>query len=46
MGISLVFRSWLTLIFVMTMTLVPLWRIHDEETLMREEFGTDGESYS
>jgi protein-S-isoprenylcysteine O-methyltransferase Ste14 len=45
-GISLVFRSWLTLIFVMAMTLVLLWRIHDEEALMREEFKADWESYS
>lgn len=38
-GISLVFRSWLALVLVLAMALVLLWRIHDEEALMREEFG-------
>jgi protein-S-isoprenylcysteine O-methyltransferase Ste14 len=46
LGISLVFRSWLALILVVAMTLVLLWRIHDEEALMHEEFGADWESYS
>jgi protein-S-isoprenylcysteine O-methyltransferase Ste14 len=45
-GISLVFRSWLTLLLVTAMTLVLLWRIHDEEALMHEEFGSDWEAYS
>jgi protein-S-isoprenylcysteine O-methyltransferase Ste14 len=45
-GISFVFRSWLTLILVAAMTLVLLWRIHDEEALMREEFGENWEKYS
>lgn len=45
-GISLVFRSWLTLLLVLAMTLVLLWRIHDEEALMHEEFGPAWESYS
>lgn len=44
--IRLVFRSWLTLIFIAAMMLVLLWRIHDEETLMQQEFGADWERYS
>jgi protein-S-isoprenylcysteine O-methyltransferase Ste14 len=35
-GISLVFRSWLALI----------WRIRDEEALMQRSFGKDWEAYS
>jgi protein-S-isoprenylcysteine O-methyltransferase Ste14 len=45
-GISLVFRSWLALIFVAALTLVLIWRIHGEEVLMHQEFGTDWEAYS
>jgi protein-S-isoprenylcysteine O-methyltransferase Ste14 len=45
-GISLVYRSWLTLILVAALTLVLLWRIHDEEAFMHQEFGTDWEAYS
>jgi protein-S-isoprenylcysteine O-methyltransferase Ste14 len=44
-GISLVFRSWLALILVAGVTLVLIWRIHDEETLMHQEFGADWEAY-
>lgn len=45
-GISLVFRGWLALILVAVLTLVLIWRIHDEEALMQQEFGTDWETYS
>jgi protein-S-isoprenylcysteine O-methyltransferase Ste14 len=45
-GISLVFRSWLALILVAALTLVLTWRIHGEEALMQQEFGTDWEAYS
>jgi protein-S-isoprenylcysteine O-methyltransferase Ste14 len=45
MGISLVYRSWLALILVAALTLVLIWRIHDEEALLRQEFGTDWEAY-
>ncbi len=45
-GISLVYRSWLALIFVAVLTLVLIWRIHDEEALMHQEFGTNREAYS
>jgi protein-S-isoprenylcysteine O-methyltransferase Ste14 len=45
-GLSLAFRSWLGLVFVGMLIPVLLWRIHDEETLMHEEFGQDWETYS
>ncbi len=45
-GISLVYRSWLALLLVAAMTLVLIWRIRDEETLMHQTFGTDWEDYS
>jgi protein-S-isoprenylcysteine O-methyltransferase Ste14 len=45
-GISLVFRSWLALLLVATLTLVLIWRIRGEEALMRQQFGTDWETYS
>lgn len=45
-GIALVFRSWLAVLLVAALTLVLLWRIHDEETFMHQEFGTEWEAYS
>jgi len=45
-GLSLVFRSWLALVLVAVLTGVLLWRIHDEEALMRQEFGAEWQSYS
>jgi protein-S-isoprenylcysteine O-methyltransferase Ste14 len=44
-GISLVFRSWLALIFSGGTIIVLLWRIHDEEGLMLAEFGLEWEEY-
>ena len=44
-GIALVFRSWATLVLVALILAVLLWRIHDEESLMGEEFGADWEAY-
>ena len=44
-GISLVYRSWLALILVAAITPVLIWRIHDEEALMHQEFGADWEAY-
>jgi protein-S-isoprenylcysteine O-methyltransferase Ste14 len=44
-GLSLTFRSWLGLILVGALALVLLWRIHDEEKLMHEEFGAEWEAY-
>jgi protein-S-isoprenylcysteine O-methyltransferase Ste14 len=45
-GISLVFRSWATLILVAALVAVLVWRIYDEEMLMHQAFGLDWESYS
>jgi protein-S-isoprenylcysteine O-methyltransferase Ste14 len=45
-GIALVFRSEVGLILVVALFLVLLWRIRDEETLMREEFGPEWEAYA
>lgn len=44
-GISFVFQSYLTLLIVMALLLVLLWRISVEETLMRQEFGAEWEAY-
>jgi protein-S-isoprenylcysteine O-methyltransferase Ste14 len=46
LGLALVFRSWLALILVAALTLVLLWRIHDEEELMYREFGAEWEAYA
>jgi len=46
LGIALVFRSWLALILVAILLVVLLWRIHDEEALMRQEFGAEWDSYA
>jgi protein-S-isoprenylcysteine O-methyltransferase Ste14 len=46
LGISLVFRSWLALPLVGTLALVLIWRIQDEEALLRREIGSDWEAYS
>jgi protein-S-isoprenylcysteine O-methyltransferase Ste14 len=45
-GMALVYSSWLALVLAAALTLVLLWRIHDEEAFMRQEFGTDWEVYS
>jgi protein-S-isoprenylcysteine O-methyltransferase Ste14 len=45
-GLSVVFRSWLTLVLVAVLIGVLLWRIHDEEALMRQEFGVEWQSYA
>jgi len=45
-GIALVFHSWLALVFVAGLVLVLLWRIHDEELLMRQAFGVEWETYT
>jgi protein-S-isoprenylcysteine O-methyltransferase Ste14 len=46
LGVALVFRSWLALILVAALTLVLLWRIADEESLMRQEFGAEWDAYT
>jgi protein-S-isoprenylcysteine O-methyltransferase Ste14 len=45
LGISLVFRSWSALILVFFLFAVLIWRIHDEEELLRMEFGESWEEY-
>ena len=46
MGLALVFRSWLTLVLVGALILVLNRRMHDEEKLLRLEFGSDWEAYA
>ena len=45
-GTSLVFRSWMAFIFAVASVLVLIWRIRDEETLMRQEFADTWEEYT
>jgi protein-S-isoprenylcysteine O-methyltransferase Ste14 len=45
-GISLVFRSEIALALVALLTLVLLWRIHDEEEMMQKEFGPAWMAYT
>lgn len=44
-GMALVFRSGLTLILSAALILVLLWRIRDEECLLRETFGQEWQEY-
>jgi protein-S-isoprenylcysteine O-methyltransferase Ste14 len=44
-GIAFVFRSWMALILVAILVMVLLWRIHEEELLMSQEFGKDWTEY-
>jgi len=46
LGLALLFRSWLALLLVGLLAGVLLWRIQAEETLMRQGFGAEWESYS
>jgi protein-S-isoprenylcysteine O-methyltransferase Ste14 len=46
LGIALVFRSGIALLLVVALTVVLLWRIHDEEAFMRAAFGNEWEAYS
>jgi len=45
-GLSLTFRSWLSLIVVAALIVVLLRRIQDEETLLEQEFGDDWRIYT
>lgn len=45
-GISLVFRSGLSLLLVALVAALLLWRIHDEERLMKDEFGAAWQQYA
>jgi protein-S-isoprenylcysteine O-methyltransferase Ste14 len=44
-GISLVFRSWIGFAAALAAIPVLLWRIRDEESLLRQEFGQAWEAY-
>jgi len=44
-GIALVFRSGIALLLDVVLALVLVWRIHDEETLMHQQFGGEREAY-
>lgn len=46
LGIALVFRSWVAIILILLLTMVLLWRIHDEEALLHQEFGASWEAYA
>jgi protein-S-isoprenylcysteine O-methyltransferase Ste14 len=45
-GIALTFNSWSGLFLVLLIIIVLLWRISDEEELMREEFGQKWTAYT
>jgi protein-S-isoprenylcysteine O-methyltransferase Ste14 len=44
-GIALVFRSWIAIGVTLLIVVVLLWRIRDEEALMRGEFGDRWDAY-
>lgn len=44
-GISLTFRSWISLVLVILILAVLLWRIHDEEKILKKEFNEKWEIY-
>jgi|YelNatPaOPRAMG01_1025707.scaffolds.fasta_scaffold107348_2 protein-S-isoprenylcysteine O-methyltransferase Ste14 len=45
MGISIVFRSLLSIFLVIALCIVLIWRVYTEESLMHQEFGTEWEIY-
>jgi protein-S-isoprenylcysteine O-methyltransferase Ste14 len=44
-GISLVFRSWISVFLSVLTAAILIWRINDEERLMHREFGGVWENY-
>lgn len=44
-GLSLLFRSWIGLALTIVFVVIIVFRIHDEETLMRKEFGETWQDY-
>jgi len=44
-GIPLVFRTWIPLLIDVFLVLILLWRISDEEKLMRQEFKGEWDDY-
>jgi protein-S-isoprenylcysteine O-methyltransferase Ste14 len=45
-GFSLLFRSWLGFVLVAALSVVLLWRIRDEEALLRQEFQAEWQDYA
>jgi len=45
LGISLAFRSLLTILIVLVLCGVLVWRVFAEEALMKQEFGNEWDSY-
>lgn len=45
MGISIVFRSLLSIFFVAALCIVLIWRVYAEESLMHQEFDKEWEIY-
>ncbi len=45
LGFALLFRSWAGLVITAVLIAVLIWRIHDEEALLAQEFGTEWEKY-
>jgi len=44
-GISIVFRSLLSILLVMALGIVLIWRVYAEEALMQKEFGKEWDAY-
>ena len=44
-GLSLLFRSWIGLVLTLVFVIIILFRIRDEEAMMRREFGAEWEAY-
>ena len=45
LGMSLVFRSYLAAILVVALSVILLWRIHAEESMLQREFGETWDEY-
>jgi protein-S-isoprenylcysteine O-methyltransferase Ste14 len=44
-GLALLFRSWIGLVLTLVFAIIILFRIRDEEAMMRREFGAEWEAY-
>lgn len=44
-GISLAFRSLFSILVVLALGIVLVWRVFAEEALMKQEFGKDWDAY-
>jgi len=45
LGLALLFRSWIGLALTLVFAIVVLFRVRDEEAMMRREFGAEWEAY-